>query len=101
MIAWISNCFILWSKKRKKQKKETKKTENTSVDEDEILLQENEMDDEDCYFDSDLLKLTGNKVFPDHYVEKFNSLCQRYGKFLSRQSERNLPQTIFSLTIHG
>jgi hypothetical protein len=53
------------------------------------------MDDEDCYFDSDLLELTGNKVFPDHYIEKFNSLCQRYGKFLSRQSDRNLPRTNF------
>ena len=75
--------FFDQRKEKKHKKRKIEKIENTSVDQDEFELQEDEMDDEDFYFDSDLLQLKGNKVFPDHYIEKFNSLCQRYGKFIS------------------
>ena len=36
------------------------------------------------------------KLFSEAYSKRFNSLCKQYGKILSHQSDRDLPQTHFN-----
>ena len=41
-------------------------------------------------------KLSRNGVFSDTYCKQFDKLCRKYGKYLSRQSDRSLPRTHFN-----
>jgi hypothetical protein len=52
-------------------------------------------DEENYYCPEDSENYSRNKVFSQKYCKRFDKIARQYGKYLSRQSDRDLPRTHF------
>jgi hypothetical protein len=97
-------------KRRKKENKEEETEEEESVssaemsDNNSLMSEDTDSDDVDLN-DNDLQdiqninkKVKSNRrlAIGDGYRDEFDSICRQYGRYLQRQSDRDLPRTLFN-----
>jgi Plavaka transposase len=80
------------SNAKKKKKKNPTMTRNNEDSGDERAGNDVE---EDTYEAPNQKILSSHNVFSEKYSNRFETICQQYGKMLQHQSDRNLPRTYF------
>jgi hypothetical protein len=87
---------ILFEQKKKKKKRKRKYDNDTDSEASNIESEDDDDDSQSNYRPMTKSELSTRKVFSDAYRSRFESLCKKYGKILSHQSDRNLPRTYFN-----